>query len=102
MPLFKNLRELIGHPKSQPGLCMIVSEQEGAEIWINAKKTNYVTPKLVAIPQNKEVKVTVELVGHEPHTAWVRSSHKLSYYYCSLKRIPLRLIHNENTDSLSL
>ncbi|MNT47079.1 hypothetical protein D3C72_1837650 [compost metagenome] len=81
---------------------MVVSEQEGAEIWINDQKTSYQTPKLVAIPLKKETKVTVKLTGHEAHTSWVRSSHKLSYYYCSLNRIPLRLIKNENTDSLSL
>ena len=95
MTLFKNLRELLGAPKKENCLCMVVSEQEGAEIWVNGQKTNYTTPRLVAIPKHTETEVEVRMIGHEPHKAWVRSSHNLSYYYCNLKRIPLRLIHNE-------
>lgn len=92
---FRTLRELVFH-KNEPGLCMIVSEQEGAEIWIDDKKTTYTTPKLVAIPKNSDIKITIKLVGHKDHSSSVRSAHNLSYYYCNLERIPLRLIHNEN------
>lgn len=96
MVWFKNLRELLG-TRVQPQakdmcLCMVVSEQEGAEIWINGERTNYVTPKLVAIPKDETVNVEVRLVGHENHKAVVRSSHNLTYYYCNLERIPLKLI----------
>lgn len=83
-------------------LCMVVSEQEGAEIWIDGKKTNYVTPKLVALPKDTEVKITVKLIAHKDHTAFVRSSHNLTYYHCNLERIPLRLIHNEVYKSAAL
>lgn len=83
-------------------LCMVVSEQEGAEIWIDGKKTNYLTPKLVALPKGAEVKITVKLIGHKDHTAFVRSSHNLTYYHCNLERIPLRLIHNEVYKSAAL
>lgn len=92
MALFKNLRELLGAKPKEMCLCMVVSEQEGAEIWVNDQRTNYVTPKLVAIPKDESVKVEVRLVGHENHSAMVRSSHNLTYYYCNLKRIPLKLI----------
>ncbi len=94
MTLFKNLRELLGVKKtaSDMCLCMVVSEQEGAEIWVQGSRTNYVTPKLVAIPKDQPVEVEVRLVGHENHKAVVRSSHNLTYYYCNLKRIPFKLI----------
>lgn len=91
---FKTLRELV-FPKNEPCLCMIVSEQEGAEIWIADKNTGFVTPKLTSIPKNCDVKITLKLTGHEDHITFVRSSHNLSYYYCNLERIPLRLIRNE-------
>ncbi|MFM6928872.1 MAG: hypothetical protein ACKOX6_10445 [Bdellovibrio sp.] len=95
MTWFKNLRELIGAPKKENGLCMVVSEQEGSEIWVNGQRTNFVTPRLVAIVKDEETEIEVRMIGHEPHKAWVRSSHNLSYYYCNLKRIPLRLVHDE-------
>lgn len=104
MTLFKNLRELLGAtstaPKRTAGkasadgmcLCMVVSEQEGAEIWVQGVRTNFVTPKLVAIAKDQPVDIEVRLVGHENHKASVRSSHDLTYYYCNLKRIPFKLI----------
>lgn len=93
---FRHLRDLlVGSPQSGMSLCMIVSEQEGAEIWIDGKKTNYVTPKLVAVPKNREVDLTLKLVAHEPHSVKIFSPQNLSYYYCCLDRIPLRLISNE-------
>jgi len=95
MAWFKTLRELLIPSKPQMCLCMVVTEQEGAEIWINDKKTNYVTPKAVAFPKDVETKLTLKLVGHKDHTAYVRSSHTLTYYHCQLERVPLRLIRNE-------
>ncbi len=92
MTLFKNLRELLLLPKKEKSLCMVVSEQEGAEIWIAGKKTNYCTPKLVVVPKDKDVLVEVKQVGFEPHRTWVRSTHNLSFHYCDLKRIPLRVV----------
>lgn len=91
---FKTLRELV-NSKNEPCLCMVVSEQEGADIWINNKRTHHTTPQLISIPKNRDVKLTIKLVGHKDHDAIVRSSQKLSYYYCNLERIPLRLISNE-------
>ncbi|MGE5085171.1 MAG: hypothetical protein ACM3MG_02660 [Bacillota bacterium] len=101
MAWFKNLRELIGAPKKENGLCMVVSEQEGAEIWVNGQKTKLVTPSLIALVKDTEIEIEVCLTGHEPHKAWVRSSNTLSYYYCNLKRIPLRLVPNEISHSSS-
>lgn len=76
-------------------LCMVVSEQEGAEIWLNDRNTGLLTPKVVAVPRNTEVKFTLKLVAHKDHTALVKSGHHLSYYHCNLERIPLRLVRNE-------
>ncbi|WP_413557743.1 hypothetical protein [Bdellovibrio sp. HCB209] len=95
MAMFKTLRELLKHPKKDLCMCMVVSEQEGAEIWMNGEQTAVVTPRLVAIPKNEDVKIQVRMIGHEPHEALVRSSHNLSYYYCNLERIPLRLVRDE-------
>lgn len=92
---FKTLRDLLKLPKKDMGMCMVVSEQEGAEIWVNGEQTALVTPRLVAIPKNEDVKIEVRLTGHEPHWALVNSSHNLSYYYCNLQRIPLRLVRDE-------
>lgn len=102
MAWFKNLRELLGLQKDEKCLCMVVSEQEGAEIWIDDKKTNFITPKLVALPKNTQVKITVKLIGHRDHTAYVRSGHNLTYYHCHLERIPLKLIRNESSATAAL
>lgn len=102
MAWFKNLRELLGLHAHERCLCMVISEQEGAEIWLGDKKTNYVTPKMIAIPKNQEVKITVKMIGHRDHTAYVRSSHNLTYYHCQLERIPLRLIRNEDSTAAAL
>lgn len=101
MAWFKTLRELLGLEKPEMCLCMVISEQEGAEIWVEDQKTSYVTPKLVAIKKDHPVRITVKMIGHEPHSAVVRSSHNLTYYYCNLTRIPLRLVSNENPRSAS-
>lgn len=95
MAWFKTLREFLRIDKTPMCLCMVVSEQEGAEIWIDDKQTPFVTPKAVALPKGPESKITLKLIGHEDHTAYVRSNHTLTYYHCKLQRIPLRLIHNE-------
>ncbi|MGZ3771229.1 MAG: PEGA domain-containing protein [Bdellovibrio sp.] len=94
MFLFKTLRELL-FVKKDICLCMIVSEQEGAEIWIDGKPIGEVTPKLVSIPRNKPVKLTLKLTAHKDHVATVQSPHNLSYYYCQLQRVPLRLVNHE-------
>lgn len=95
MAVFKTLRELLKLPKKDLCMCMVVSEQEGAEIWVNGERTALTTPRLVAIPKNEDVKIEVRLTGHEPHWALVKSTHNLSYYYCNLERIPLRLVRDE-------
>ncbi|WII73675.1 hypothetical protein QJS83_07280 [Bdellovibrio sp. 22V] len=103
MAWFKNLRQLLGLQKPEPMcLCMVVSEQEGAEIWLDGVKTNFVTPKIVAIPKSTDIKLTIKMVGHHDHEAVVSSPHTLTYYYCNLERIPLRLISNEVYRSATL
>ncbi|MEK2688170.1 hypothetical protein [Bdellovibrio sp. GT3] len=96
--MFKTLRDLLKVPKKpdqEMGLCMVVSEQEGAEIWVDDKLTPFITPRMVAVPINADVKIEVRLTGHRSHLAIVRAPQKLSYYYCNLERIPLRLVRNE-------
>lgn len=102
MAWFKNLRELLGIQKKEECLCMIVTEQEGAEIWINGKNTGLVTPKPVYIPKHVEAQLTLKLTGHHDHIAYLRSPHTLTYYHCRLERIPLRLIRNENYQATAL
>ena len=100
---FKNLRQFLGlRPLPETILCMMLSEQEGAEIWVEGQKTEHVTPHLVKIPKDRDVKVEFKLIGHETHTAWVRSGSNLTYYYCQLTRIPLRLVVDEDTHALSV
>lgn len=102
MALFKNLSELLGLKKPEMCLCMVVSEQEGAEIWVEGRKTNFTTPRLVAIAKDTPVNISVKMIGHETHSAVVRSSHSLTYYYCKLERIPLKLVSNEIRQFASL
>jgi hypothetical protein len=96
--LFRTLKELLGF-KKEYSLCMVVSEQEGAEIWVDGRRTAFQTPRLVAIPQNREVAIELRHPGHENHRAYVKSGHKLSFYHCDLKRIPLRLVADEDFTS---
>lgn len=102
MAWFTTLREFLGIQKKDDCLCMIVTEQEGSEIWINGKNTGQVTPKPVYIPKHVEVQLTLKLTGHRDHVAYLRSSSTLTYYHCRLERIPLRLIHNENCQTAAL
>ncbi|WP_413582033.1 hypothetical protein [Bdellovibrio sp. HCB288] len=95
MALFKTLRGLLKVPKKELGLCMVVSEQEGAEIWVDGKPTPFHTPRMIAVPIREDVQIEVRMTGHQPHTAIVRAPQKLSYYYCNLERIPLRLVRDE-------
>lgn len=100
MAFFRNLREFLGLKKTDTCLCMIVSEQEGAEIWINGQPTPHQTPKAIAIPQNSEVEITLKLFAHKDHTALIRSGHHLSFYHCELERTPLRLLQGGQESSL--
>lgn len=102
MVWFRDLRELLGLPPGGKGLCMIVSEQEGAEIWIEGRKTSYRTPHLVSLPKGRPVEVTIKQIGHYPWTASLQSSENLSYHYCDLQRIPLRVIHNDQQKNAAL
>lgn len=103
MTWFKTLRDLLSFTTKSPCLCMVITEQEGAEIWVNDKNTHMVTPKAITVPRNTEVKITLRLTGHYEHTALVKSGHHLSYYHTKLQRVPLRLISNDSfEDSFEL
>lgn len=81
---------------------MVITEQEGAEIWVNDKNTHMVTPQAITVPRNTEVKITLRLVGHYEHTAMVKSGHHLSYYHTKLQRVPLRLISSDSFEDSEL
>lgn len=100
MAFFTNLREFLGFPKQETCLCMIVSEQEGAEIWINGERTEHLTPKAIAIPRNSEVNIMLRLYAHEDHYATIKSGHHLSFYHCELDRTPLRLVQGGSLHAL--
>ena len=99
MTWFQNLRELLTFSKQDTCLCMVVSEQEGADIFVNDQATGFQTPHAIPVPRNTEVKVTLKLLAHFDHTAYIKSGHHLSYYHCQLTRVPLRLISNEDYNS---
>ena len=94
MKFFDKIKNFFGLTKKEYCLCMVLSEQEGAEIWINNKKTTYCTPKLVALPLLEETRLTLKLTGHYDHEAFVHSRHALTYYHCKLQRIPLRIVRD--------
>lgn len=90
--MFKNLKELIQWPKKEKCLCMVVSEQEGAEIWVNGRFTGATTPQLIPVYKNQDVLLEVKQRGYETHRVSLRSPQQLSFHYCDLQRIPLRLV----------
>lgn len=94
---FLTLRNLLGLKPLEYSQCMIVSEQEGAEIWINGENTFKTTPSLVQVLQNKEIKLTLKLFAHKDHHATLLTNQPLSFHYADLNRIPLRLIQNHET-----
>lgn len=71
---------------------MVVSEQEGAEIWVNNEFTGEYTPRAVYLHKTLDNKITLKLIGHKDHSAILTSAHSLSYYHCNLERIPLKLV----------
>lgn len=81
--------------------CMVVTEQEGAHIFVNGKDTGKLTPSLVSIPQGKEVQVQLKKEGYLDHSAWVRSKHELTFYHCQLQKFKLKLAV-VNEDSMGL
>lgn len=81
---------------------MVVSEQEGAEIWVNNEFSGELTPRAVYLKKNQENKVTLKLIGHYDHSAVLTSAHSLSYYHCSLERIPLKLVVDNEPFEASL
>ena len=81
--------------------CMVVTEQEGAHIFVNGKDTGKLTPSLVSIPKGKEVQLQLKKEGYLDHSAWVRSKHELTFYHCQLQKIKLKLAV-VNEDSMGL
>ncbi len=76
---------------------MVVSDPDGAEIWINKKKTKWVTPALVQLPLNAEAEVQLKKEHYLTHKAWIRSSHELSFYYRTLEKIKLSVVTSRDS-----
>ncbi len=102
MKMISSLRNLLGLEKKEYSSCMIVTEQEGAEIWINDENTFKVTPSLIQIEQNKEVSLMLKFHGHETHCVNLFTDKPRSFYYTELNRIPLRLVKVQETYEHSL
>ena len=91
----KNLKTSWLNRFQKPGVCMIVSDPEGAEIWLNSKKTKWVTPALIQIPLNQETMIELKKETFLTTKSWIRSSHELSFYYKNLEKFKLTLINPE-------
>lgn len=102
MNMFSSLRSLLGLEKKEYSNCMIVTEQEGAEIWLHGENTFKVTPALIKIEQNKEIPLALKYHGHETHFVHLLTDKPRSFYYTDLKRTPLRLIKCQETYEHSL
>jgi hypothetical protein len=79
----------------QDSVCMVVSEQENAKIYINGKDSHKSTPSLVRIPLNQEVRIVLKKEGFQDHHALIRSKHELTFYHCKLSKFELKLIDLE-------
>lgn len=102
MKMISSLRHLLGLEKKEYSSCMIVTEQEGVEIWIHGENTFKVTPSLIQIEQNKEVPLKLKFHGHETHFVNLFTDKPRSFYYTELQRIPLRLVKVQETYEHSL
>ena len=71
---------------------MVVSEPEGAEIFVDGKNSNILTPGLVPLPLDFEMSLTLKKPGYEEIRVWVKSKHRLSFHYSQLSRTQLKLI----------
>lgn len=72
--------------------CMVVSHPEGAEIFMNNKKIEALTPTLIQMPIGPEVTFVIKKYGYQDKTVFVKSKNKLSFFYCELERVKLRLV----------
>jgi PEGA domain len=73
-------------------VCMVVTDQEDVEIYVNGKKAPRKTPCLVKIKKEGESTLVLKKKGYQDHRVQLKSQHELSFYYCQLKRFELRLL----------
>ncbi|MCB0369246.1 MAG: PEGA domain-containing protein [Bdellovibrionales bacterium] len=78
--------------QKEDSVCMIVSEQENALIYINGKDSYKKTPSLIKIPKGQEIKMTLKKDGFQDHIALIKSNHELSFYHCRLVKNTLKLV----------
>lgn len=97
MNMLSSLRSMLGLEKKEYSNCMIVTEQEGVEIWINEENTFKVTPALIKIELGKETSLKLKLHGHETHFVNLYTDKPCSFYYTELTRTPLRLVTFQET-----
>lgn len=99
LPLYSFIKgKLQEKLKSVVSACMVVTEQEGALIFINGKSTGKRTPSLVSIPKGEEVEIQLKKEGYLDHFARIRSRHELTFYHCQLTKFKLQLaVTNEDS-----
>jgi len=83
--------------RTSKGVCMVVSDPEGAEIWVNGKKTKWVTPALVELPLSEETHLILKKNLFKDHEAWIRSQHELSFYFRALEKFHLRVVRGPSS-----
>jgi hypothetical protein len=78
----------------EKGVCMLVTEQEGADIYIDRQSTGLKTPALVQVSIGKSMHVEFAKPGYKGHAVEIMSRNGASYYYAKL-RPALRLIPSQ-------
>ncbi len=73
---------------------MLVSEQEGAEIWINNKNSGLKTPAFVKVRQHEVNLIRLRKPGYQDHVVSLVSRQPTTYYYTSLKRPVFYVVPN--------
>lgn len=80
--------------------CMVVSEPEGAEIFVEGQSVGTFTPGLVQMDLDREVRFTLKKNGYESKTVVVKSQSQLSFFYTELEKNKLRLVSDESVQGL--
>lgn len=76
----------------------VVTEQEGAEIWLNGENTGMLTPARVLVPATRPYRLLLSYPAHEDHEVELVTSSEKSFYYANLERRPLRLLINSDCE----
>ncbi len=75
------------------GVCMIVVEQDDAQIYLDDRLIKSPSPAFIPIQLNRTHHVVIRKLGYEDHHVDLVSRQKTTYYYANLEPIKLHLIH---------